>query len=321
MRPLDRGERLYVAGHTGLVGSALLRALEAAGFSELVVASHQELDLRAQRSVQGFLDAQAPRTVIIAAGTVGGIIANLERPADFLYDNMMIHANLIDAAYRAGVERVLYLGSSCIYPRHAPQPITEASLLGGTLEPTNEYYAIAKIAGIKLCDAYRIQHGASFISAMPTNLYGPGDNFDPVSSHLLPGLIQRFHLAKVRGEGAVEVWGTGAPRRELLHADDLAAACLFLLDHFDERGPINVGTSIDQSIAEIADQVRSLIYPEAEIFFDAAKPDGMPRKVLDVSRIHDLGWHHQIEFADGLAETYRWYLENLSSDIRGATMP
>ena len=265
--------------------------------------------------------AEKPDAAIIAAAKVGGIHANATYPAEFLHVNLAIAANTIDGAHRHGVKRLLFLGSSCIYPKHAPQPMPEDCLLTGPLEPTNEAYALAKITGLKLAQSYRRQYGVLFHSAMPTNLYGPGDNFDPVSSHLLPGLIQHFHLAKVRGEQAVEVWGTGAPRRELLHADDLAAACLFLLDHFDERGPINVGTGTDQSIAEIADQVRSLIYPEAEIFFDAAKPDGMPRKVLDVSRIHDLGWHHQIEFADGLAATYRWYLENLSSDIRGATTP
>jgi GDP-L-fucose synthase len=244
------------------------------------------------------------------AGTVGGILANSTRPAEFIYDNMMIHATVVHSAHLYGTTKLLYLGSSCIYPRECPQPIREEYLLTAPLEPTNESYAIAKIAGIRLCQAYRQQYGSNFISAMPTNLYGPHDNFDLTSSHVLPALIRKFHDAKVAGERDVAIWGTGSPKREFLHTDDLADACVFLMRHYEEASHINVGTGIDQSIGELAGTVRDIVYPAARIVFDTTKPDGTPRKLLDVSRIHALGWHHRISLRDGIAEEYDWFLAN-----------
>ncbi len=246
----------------------------------------------------------------LVAGTVGGILANSTRPAEFIYDNLMIHGTVVEASYQSGVEKLLYLGSSCIYPRDAHQPMTEEALLTGPLEPTNEAYAIAKIAGIKLCQSYRTQYGANFISAMPTNLYGPNDNFDLQSSHVLPALMRKFHDAKVSGVRGVEVWGTGTPRRELLHVDDLADACLFLMDHYEGAGHINVGTGVDLSIRELAETVRDVVYPDGELVFDASKPDGSPRKLLDVSRINALGWKASIGLREGIESTYAWFLEH-----------
>ena len=246
--------------------------------------------------------------MFLVAGTVGGIFANSTRPAEFIYDNMLIHATVVHAAHQYGVRKLLYLGSSCIYPRLAPQPMKEEHLLTGLLEPTNEPYAIAKIAGIKLCEAYRRQYGSNFISAMPTNLYGPNDNFDLTQSHVLPALIRKFHDAKVEGRREIEIWGTGTPRREFLHVDDLADACLFLMDHYDELGHVNVGTGEDLSIRELAETLREVIYPSATLRFDTSKPDGPPRKLLDVSRLHALGWKHRISLAEGLASTYQWFL-------------
>ncbi len=302
--------RIFVAGHRGLVGSAICRRLEAAGYEGVVTASRDQLDLRDQSAVNYWFRDHRPEYVYLVAGTVGGILANSTRPAEFLYDNLMIHATVVEAARLFGSEKLLYLGSSCIYPREATQPITEDQLLTGPLEPTNEAYAIAKIAGIRLCESYRQQYGCNFISAMPTNLYGPNDNFDLNSSHVLPAMIRKFHDAKVAGVGEVVIWGTGTPRREFLHVDDLADACLFLMDHYEDAGHINVGTGEDLQILELAEVVRDAVYPEVEIVHDLTKPDGTPRKLLDVSKLHRLGWHHTIDLHDGVADTYRWFLQH-----------
>jgi len=304
---MDTTARVFVAGHRGLVGSALMRRLEGEGFSHVLTASRDQLDLRDQAAVNYWFRANRPEFVVLAAGTVGGIMANSTRPAEFIYDNMLIHATVVHAAHVYGVKKLLYLGSSCIYPRECPQPIKEEYLLTGPLEPTNEAYAVAKIAGIKLCQAYRTQYGSDFISAMPTNLYGPQDNFDLTSSHVLPALMRKFHDAKERGEKDVTVWGTGRSRREFLHVDDLADACVFLMRRYDETQHVNVGTGIDMTIADLADLVRTIVYPSARVVFDTSKPDGMPRKLLDVSRLHALGWKHTIDLADGIASTYRWF--------------
>ena len=312
---------VFVAGHRGLVGSAIVRRLEAGGHRNLLTATRQEVDLRDQAAVTAWLHEHRPRAVYLVAGTVGGILANSTRPAEFLYDNLMIHANVVEAARHAGVEKLLYLGSSCIYPRLADQPIVEPALLTGPLEPTNEAYAIAKIAGIKMCDAYRAQYGCDFVSAMPTNLYGPNDNFDLESSHVLPALIRKFDDARRAGEGSVTVWGTGRPRREFLHVDDLADACVFLMEHYDESGPINVGFGDDVAIAELAELVRDVVHPGATVEFDTSKPDGTPRKLLDSSRLQRLGWEPSIPLDQGIATTYAWYLEHVVSqgaDVTGA---
>ena len=306
---IDRQAPVFVAGHGGLVGSAIVRRLEADGFLDLRTVGRDALDLRDQAAVDAWFDVQRPRYVFLVAGTVGGIHANSTRPAEFLYDNLMIHSTVVQAAHRTGVDKLLYLGSSCIYPRHADQPITEEALLTGPLEPTNEGYALAKIAGIKLCETYRRQYGDDFISAMPTNLYGPGDNFDLEGGHVLPALMRRFHEAREAGDDSVTVWGTGTARREFLHVDDLADACLFLMDRYSEAGHVNVGTGVDLTIRELAETVRDLVHPEADLVFDTSRPDGMPRKVLDVSRLTDLGWTATTSLAEGLADTYRWYLE------------
>ena len=306
---IDRSAPIFVTGHRGMVGSALVRRLTGAGFTDILTASRQEVDLRDQAGVDGWFDAHRPAYVIHAAGTVGGIHANNTRPAEFLYDNLMIHATVLHAAYRTGVTKLLYLGSSCIYPRDCPQPIREEYLLTGPLEKTNEAYAIAKIAGLKSCEAYRKQYGCHFISAMPTNLYGPNDNFDLTSSHVLPALIRKFHECRVNGGGQVVVWGTGSPRREFLHVDDLADACLFLMDRYDEELTINVGSGEDQTIGELAGLVRDIVCPTAEIVFDTKMPDGTPRKQLDVSRLHGLGWRHKIGLREGIAAAYEWFCE------------
>ena len=306
---IDRQAPVFVAGHGGLVGSSIVRRLEADGFSDLRTVGRDALDLRDQAAVDAWFDVERPRYVFLVAGTVGGIHANSTRPAEFLYDNLMIHSTVVQAAHRTGVDKLLYLGSSCIYPRHADQPITEEALLTGPLEPTNEGYALAKIAGIKLCETYRRQYGDDFISAMPTNLYGPGDNFDLEGGHVLPALMRRFHEAREAGDDSVTVWGTGTARREFLHVDDLADACLFLMDRYSEAGHVNVGTGVDLTIRELAETVRDLVHPEAELVFDTSRPDGMPRKVLDVSRLTGLGWTATTSLAEGLADTYRWYLE------------
>ena len=302
--------RVFVAGHRGLVGSAILRLLDAEGFSRVATATREQLDLRDQAAVNYWFRANRPEYVFLVAGTVGGILANSTRPAEFLYDNMMIHATVVHAAHLFAVKRLLYLGSSCIYPRDCPQPMKEEHLLSGYLEPTNEPYAVAKIAGITLCRAYRRQYGCNFISAMPTNLYGPHDNFDLESSHVLPALIRKFHDAKVAGRDEVVIWGTGSPRREFLHVDDLADACLHIMRHWDDELHVNIGAGEDLSIRELAEGVRDIVHPKAKLVFDASKPDGTPRKLLDVSRLHALGWRHSIGLRDGIASTYEWFLAN-----------
>jgi GDP-L-fucose synthase len=317
--PLGPGTdtRIFVAGHAGLVGSAIERRLRAAGYDQLLLARRRDLDLRDQSAVNRWMAEHRPQQVYLVAGTVGGIMANSTRPAEFIYDNMMIHATVVQAAHEFGVEKLLYLGSSCIYPRHSAQPISESELLTGTLEPTNESYAIAKIAGIKLCQAYKRQYGSNFISAMPTNLYGPGDNFDLTSSHVIPALIRKFDDARREDRHEVEIWGTGQPMREFLHVDDLADACVFLMDNYDDLEHINVGTGQDLTIRELAELVRDVVHPDAELRFDTTKPDGMPRKVLDVSKLNSLGWKPSISLRDGVESTYRWYLAQARDTIRG----
>ena len=312
---LDPDDPVFVAGHRGLVGSAIVRRLQAGGHRNLLTAGRDEVDLRDQAGVRSWMEANRPRAVYLVAGTVGGIMANSTRPAEFLYDNLMIHANVVDAARDVGVAKLLYLGSSCIYPRMADQPIVEPALLTGPLEPTNEAYAIAKIAGIKMCDAYRTQYGCDFVSAMPTNLYGPNDNFDLQSSHVLPALIRKFDDARRSGVDRVTVWGTGTPRREFLHVDDLADACVFLMERYEEPGPINVGFGDDVAIAELAELVRDVVHPTAAIDFDTSKPDGTPRKLLDSSRLQQLGWRPSIPLAEGVASTYEWYLTNVAGVV------
>ncbi|MGA1346138.1 MAG: GDP-L-fucose synthase family protein [Ilumatobacteraceae bacterium] len=320
---LDRDAPVYVAGHRGLVGAAIVRHLEAEGFTRILTATRDQVDLRSQSEVSHWFKANRPQYVFLVAGTVGGILANSTRPAEFIYDNMMIHGTVVHSAYETGVEKLLYLGSSCIYPRHATQPITEDQLLTGPLEQTNEWYAIAKIAGIKLCQAYRRQYGCDFVSAMPTNLYGPGDNFDLTSSHVIPALIRKFHDARVSGGDRVEVWGTGSAYREFLHVDDLARACLFLLERYSDDTHINVGTGVDLSIKELAETIRSVVHPDAEIAWDTSKPDGTPRKLLDVSKLRGLGWEPEVTLADGLRSTYEWFLatEASGAGLRGVGAP
>ena len=302
---------ILVAGARGLVGSAVVRRLRRERFQNLLTPTRQELDLSNQAAVNAWFETNRPEYVYLGAGTVGGILANSSRPAEFIYDNLMIHANVIDVAYRTGVRRLLYLGSSCIYPSECPQPIREEYLLTGSLEPSNEPYAIAKIAGIRMCQSYRRQYGCDFISAMPTNLYGPGDNFDLENSHVLPALIRKFHEAKQNGKKKVIIWGSGNPRREFLHVDDLADACLFLMNNYDGAEHINVGTGQDLTIRELAELIREIVHPDAEPEFDRSKPDGTPRRLLDVSRIHALGWKHRIQLKEGIVQTYRWYVEHL----------
>lgn len=301
--------KIFVAGHRGLVGSAIVRRLQSAGFTQILTRSRNELDLTDKQAVRGFFDTQRPHYVFLAAAKVGGILANDSFPADFIRENLEIQTNVIDSAWRASVKKLVFLGSSCIYPKFAAQPITEDALLTGTLEPTNEWYAIAKIAGIKTCEAYRKQYGFNAISLMPTNLYGPGDNFDLKSSHVLPALIRKFHEAKQRGDAEVVVWGTGTPRREFLHVDDLADACLHLFRSYEGAAVVNVGVGDDVSIAELAALVSAVVGFEGRIVYDTSKPDGTPRKLLDVSRLQALGWKAKIGLADGIASTYRWFLE------------
>lgn len=364
---IPKDARIYVAGHGGLVGSAILRRLKQEGFTQILTATREQLDLRDQAAVNYWFRANRPEFVFLVAGTVGGIWANATRPAEFIYDNMMIHATVVHAAYVFKVNKLLYLGSSCIYPRECPQPIKEEYLLTNLLEPTNEAYAIAKIAGIKLCQAYHHQYGCNFISGMPTNLYGPWDNFDLQSSHVLPALIRKFHLAKLAAQGrweeieadekvfgplledlrlslgltnrnripagtaqSVVVWGTGTPKREFLHVDDLADACLYIMRHYDpyrQAGPIfekniidhlNIGTGVDQTIRELAEAVQKIVYPEANLIFDHTKPEGMPQKLLDVSKLKDMNWNPKIGLEEGIAQTYDWYLEetNKAGDLK-----
>lgn len=306
----DLSARIFVAGHRGLVGSALVRRLEAEGYTNLLTAGRDTLDLRDSPSVDRWFASERPEYVFLAAAKVGGILANDTRPAEFLRDNLAIQTNVIHSAWMHGTRKLAFLGSSCIYPKFAPQPIREDALLTGPLEATNEWYAIAKIAGIRMAQAYRKQYGFRAISLMPTNLYGPGDNFDLATSHVLPALLRKFHEARVSGAGSVTVWGTGTPRREFMHVDDLASAALFLMRNYDDAGIINAGTGTDITIAELAAITARAAGFTGEIVYDTSKPDGTPRKLLDVSRLTALGWKASIGLEEGIASTYRWYLEN-----------
>ena len=312
---LSQASRVFVAGHRGLVGSAIVRSLEALGCRNLLVRSHAELELCDQAAVKQFFLENQPEFVFLAAAKVGGILANSNQPAEFLYQNLAIQNNVIHSAWRHGAKKLLFLGSSCIYPRLAPQPIKEEYLLTGPLEPTNEAYAIAKIAGLKLASAYRAQYGFSTINLMPTNLYGPGDNFDLESAHVLPAMIRRFHEAKISDVPEVTLWGTGTPRREFLHVDDLANAACYLMENYDSPELLNVGVGKDLSIAELAVLVARVVGYSGRIVFDPSRPDGTPRKLLDVSRIHTLGWYAQIPFERGIASTYEWYLAHASAFV------
>jgi GDP-L-fucose synthase len=310
-----KGRRVFVAGHRGMVGSALVRRL-AREDCEILTAGRDVADLRRQAETEAWFQANKPDAVFVAAATVGGILANDTRPAEFLYDNLMIEANVIEAAHRSGVEKLLFLGSSCIYPREAPQPIPESALLTGPLEPTNEWYAIAKIAGLKLCAAYRRQYGRDFISAQPTNLYGPGDTYDLKASHVIPALLAKTHRAKRDGAPEVEIWGTGKPRREFLHVDDLADALVFLMARYSGETQVNIGWGEDVSIAELAAIIARTVGFTGGFRYAADKPDGTPRKLLDVSRLRGMGWQPRIGLGEGLADAYRWFLENAADKVR-----
>ena len=309
---LNQDSKIYVAGHRGLVGAAVLRSLEGQGYGNRVVRTHRELDLLDQASVREFFESERPAAVVMAAARVGGIHANSTRPAEFIRDNLLIQDNVIDAAYRAGVSKFVFLGSSCIYPKLAPQPIKEEYLLTGALEPTNEWYAVAKIAGLKMCQAYRRQYGFNAISLMPTNLYGPGDNFDLQNSHVLPALIRRFHDAKLRGDASLAVWGTGTPRREFLHVEDLADAVVYLLRTYDEEPMVNIGWGEDVTIRELAETVAGVTGFSGTLTFDASKPDGTPRKLLDTSRLTSLGWKPRIALREGIEGTYAWFKQHVA---------
>jgi GDP-L-fucose synthase len=300
-------DKIYVAGHRGMVGSALMRKLETLGYDNIVTRSSGQLDLRNQEAVADFFETEQPEYVFLAAAKVGGIVANNTWRADFLYDNLMIESNVIHQAYKSGVKKLLFLGSSCIYPKLAPQPLKEEYLLSGSLEQTNEPYAIAKIAGLKLCEAYSDQYGCNFISAMPTNLYGPNDNYDLQSSHVLPALLRKFHEAKERDDSQVVIWGTGSPLREFMHANDLADACVYLMKYYNDKLPVNVGVGEDISIIQLAELIKELVGFEGRIVLDATKPDGTPRKILDVRRLHSLGWRHKISLKEGLRQVYEDY--------------
>ena len=308
---MNPDERIFVAGHRGLVGSALVRRLQSAGYQKLILRTREQLDLRSQEPVQALFASERPAYVFLAAARVGGIVANDTYRADFIRDNLLIQTNVIDAAYRHDVKKVLFLGSSCIYPKYAQQPIREDELLNGKLEPTNRSYAVAKIAGIEMMDAYRRQYGMQGICAMPTNLYGPNDNFDPRNSHVIPALMRRFHEAKVARAPEVVIWGTGAPRREFLHVDDLADACMFLMREYDDPDIVNVGVGEDMTVAELAELLRDVVGFRGRIRFDTSKPDGTPRKLLDVSRLRALGWRATIPLRQGLTDTYAWYVDSL----------
>jgi GDP-L-fucose synthase len=304
---LEKSAKIYIAGHRGMVGSAILRKLQNEGFTNFVLKSSSELDLRNQQAVFDFFDSEKPDYVFLAAAKVGGIVANNTYRADFLYENLAIQNNVIHASYLNGVKKLLFLGSSCIYPKFAPQPIPEDSLLTGLLEPTNEPYAIAKIAGIKMCEAYRSQYGCNFISVMPTNLYGPNDNYDLQNSHVLPAMIRKFHEAKLENKQTVELWGTGTPMREFLHADDLADACYFLMQSYDDSTLVNIGTGVDVTIKELAETIQKTVGYEGEIYWNTEKPDGTPRKLMDVSKLHNLGWQHKINLKEGIEMVYEDY--------------
>lgn len=312
---MEKTSKIYVAGHRGMVGSAILRKLQNEGFNNIITRTSKELDLRRQKDVEEFFETEKPEYVFLAAAKVGGILANNTYRAEFLYDNLMIQSNVINAAYKNKVKKLLFLGSSCIYPKLAPQPMKEEYLLSGYLEPTNEPYAIAKITGIKMCEAFRHQYGCNFISAMPTNLYGPNDNYDLNNSHVLPALIRKFHEAKINNAPNVVVWGTGKPRRELMHVDDLADACLFLMLNYNDSKFVNVGTGKDTSIAELAELVKKNVGYNGEIIYDTSKPDGTPRKLLDLTYLHSLGWKHKIELEEGIRSTYQYFLEHQAKEI------
>lgn len=304
---MDKNSKIYIAGHTGLVGSAITRELTRQGFTHFIARTIDELNLRDQKATNEFFQNKKPDYVFLAAAKVGGIWANNTYPADFIYDNLIIQCNVIHAAYEASVTKLLFLGSSCIYPKLAPQPLKEEYLLDGKLEPTNEPYAIAKIAGIKMCQSYNRQYGTNFISVMPTNLYGPFDNFDLHSSHVLPAMIRKFHEAKTRRDHKVILWGTGSPRREFLHVDDLANACVFLMNHYNESDSINIGTGQDISIKELASVVNKVVGYQGEIEWDTTQPDGTPQKLLNVAKLHRLGWKHTYSLESGIKNTYEWY--------------
>lgn len=313
---LPRTARLFVAGHKGLVGSAIVRELERRGYTNIYTRSHAELDLENGEAVAKFFATERPEYIFLAAAKVGGIMGNSTYPADFIYSNLVIQTNVIHAAYKAGVKKLLFLGSSCIYPKLAPQPIKEEYLLTSDLEPTNKPYAVAKIAGLVMCESYNRQYGTNFISVMPTNLYGPNDNFDLETAHVLPALMRRFHEAKKNAAPAVTLWGTGTPKREFLHVDDLAAACVFLMETYDGSEIVNIGTGEDVTIKELAETIADIVGYTGAIEWDTTKPDGTPRKLLDVSRLHALSWHHTIELREGLERTYNWFLEHEDS-LRG----
>ncbi|MCF8275179.1 MAG: GDP-L-fucose synthase [Flavobacteriales bacterium] len=304
---IDKASKIYVAGHQGMVGSAIVRSLEEHGFKNIVTRTSGQLDLRNQAATSDFFEKEKPSFVFLAAAKVGGIQANNTYRAEFLYDNLMIASNVIHASYLQKVEKLLFLGSSCIYPRLAEQPIKESALLTGSLEPTNEPYAIAKIAGIKLCQEYRHQYGCNFISAMPTNLYGPNDNYDLNNSHVLPALLRKFHEAKLNGVSKIEVWGSGTPKREFLHVNDLAQACIFLMENYNGSEPINVGSGKEVTIRELAETISSIVGFQGNLVFDSSKPDGTPRKLMDISKLEEMGWKHQINLTEGISSVYKLY--------------
>lgn len=309
---MDKSTRIFVAGHRGLVGSAIVRELKNQGFTNLILKTREELDLQNQKAVREFFESEKPECVIDSAAKVGGIKANMTYPAEFLYENLQIQNNLIWSAKEIGVKKFLFLGSSCIYPRNSPQPMKEEYFSQGAPEPTNEAYAYAKIAGMKLCEYIYSEYDLDFTSCMPTNIYGEGDDFNPETSHVIPSLIRRIHEAKISGTPEVVIWGTGASRREFLHVDDLANAVVWLLTNYTDKQFLNIGTGEDISIKELAEMIKGLVEYKGNLVFDATKPDGMPKKLLDVSRLHNTGWRHDIEFKEGLTRTYRWYLENIA---------
>lgn len=308
---MEKNSKIYVAGHRGLVGSAIVRRLEREGYNNLIVKTRDELDLLSQLAVQKFFEVEKPEYVFLAAAKVGGILANKTKKADFIYENLQIQNNIIGNAWKTGVQKLLFLGSSCIYPKMCPQPIKEEYLMTGPLEDTNDAYAIAKIAGIKMCQSFNEQYGTTFISVMPTNLYGPGDNFDLETSHVLPAMIRKFHEAKISGTDTVTLWGTGSPKREFLHVDDLADAVVFLMSNYSLSEIINIGTGEDLSIKELAETIQSVVGFKGGIIWDTTKPDGTPRKCLDVSNLHGLNWKHSVSLRDGIKGTYDWFLENV----------
>ncbi|MGV3603258.1 MAG: GDP-L-fucose synthase [Dyadobacter fermentans] len=310
---MEKSAKIYIAGHRGMVGSAILRKLEKEGFNNIITRTSSELDLRNQADVRAFFEAERPEYIFLAAAKVGGIMANNIYRAEFLNDNLLIQNNVIDSAYRTDAKKLMFLGSSCIYPKLAPQPLQEDSLLTGLLEPTNEPYAIAKIAGIKMCEAYRSQYGCNFISVMPTNLYGPNDNYDLNKSHVLPAMIRKFHEAKEEGKPFVELWGTGSPLREFLHADDLAAACYFLMQNYNEAGFLNIGVGSDVTIKHLAEMIQKVVGYQGEIKWNTEKPDGTPRKLMDVSKLHAMGWKHTIDLEEGITKTYQDFLEKIET--------